>query len=187
MNANKKLYLYSGLAIALAVVSYIVITNKKNLVDSGVNTSTDEEGNVVVTPTGEIIDEEQAIIPDTLREILKKDSAKATVDLINKPIYTKIDGVKVRYENFVNNGIINNIMSTITNTGTLLGNIIEVKDDKGKLKNSDGRVLKWFRIKPSKIALEDMNRNKGFLTHVFLPESTAPIFTSKVLPLPVQI
>ena len=29
MNSDKKLYLYSGLAIALSVVAYVVITRKK--------------------------------------------------------------------------------------------------------------------------------------------------------------
>jgi len=174
MNADKKLYLYSGLAIAVAVVSYMIITHKKKgSVSSSEGTGgADGSGNVAVTSTGEVISQEQSIIPDTLKEILKKDSGKATVVLINKPIYTKIDDVKARYENFVNNGILNNVMSTITNRGTLLGTVIEVKDDKGKLKNLDGRVFKWFKIKPSQIALDDMNRNKSFLTHVFLPEST---------------
>jgi hypothetical protein len=47
-----------------------------------------------------------------------------------------------------------------------------VVDDKGKLTNSDGRILKWFKVKPSQLALNDMNRNKSFLTHKFLAEST---------------
>ena len=31
MNSDKKLYLYSGLAIALSVVAYVVITRKRKL------------------------------------------------------------------------------------------------------------------------------------------------------------
>ena len=92
--------------------------------------------------------------------------------MINKPIYTKLDNVKVRNSNYVNNGLIDNVMSTITNRGLLLGNIIQVVEDKGKLKNNDGRVFKWFRIKPAQVTLDEMNRNKSFFTHVFLPEST---------------
>ena len=63
-------------------------------------------------------------------------------------------------------------MSTITNRGTLLGTVIQVVDDKGKLLNPQGKVYKWFRVKPAQITLDDMNRNKDFLTHVFLPDST---------------
>jgi len=174
MNADKKLYLYSGLAIASAVIAYFIITKKKPLIDSASEGTgvPDDSGTVGVTTTGEVVDQEQVLIPTTLVEILKKTATKATVDLINKPIYTKLDNVKVRSQNYVNNGIVDNIMSTITNKGTLLGTVIQVVDDKGKLTNSDGRILKWFKVKPSQLALNDMNRNKSFLTHKFLAEST---------------
>jgi hypothetical protein len=173
MNSDKKLYLYSGLAIAGAIVAYVIITKKKPLISNEEGSGVpDAETTVSVTTTGEVIDQNQVLIPTTLVEILKKTSAEATAKLINKPIYTKLDNVKIRRENFVNNGIINNIMSTITNRGTLLGNVIQVVDDKGKLTNPDGKVYKWFRIKPAQITLDDMNRNKGFLTHVFLPNTT---------------
>lgn len=173
MNEDKKLYLYSGLAIVGAIIAYVIITKKKPLVASSEGAGVpDEETTVAVTTTGEVIDQEQVVIPATLAEILKKTSAQATVALINKPVYTKLDDVKVRNENYVNNGFINNIMSTITNRGTLLGNVIQVVDDKGKLTNPDGKVYKWFKIKPAQITLDDMNRNKSFFTHVFLPNST---------------
>jgi len=173
MNSDKKLYLYTGLAIVGAIIAYAIITKKKPLPDSSEGAGIpDPETNVAVTTTGEVIDVEQVIIPATLTEILKKTSAQATVALINKPVYTKLDNVKVRYEPYVNNGFFNNIMSTITNKGTLLGNVKQVVDDSGKLTNPDGRVYKWFKIKPAKITLDVMNRNKDFLTHVFLPDST---------------
>ena len=173
MDSNKKLYLYSGLAIVASLVAYALITKKKTLPSSSEGTGIpDPETNVAVTTTGEVIDQEQTVIPATLTEVLKKNSAEATVALINKPVYAKLDNVKVRYEPFVNNGLINNVMSSITNKGTLLGNVIQVVDDKGKLQNADGRVWKWFKIKPAQITLDDMNRNKNFLTHVFLPNST---------------
>jgi hypothetical protein len=174
MNGDKKLYLYSGLAIVGAIIAYVIITKKKPLSD-GSSEGTgipDPETNVAVTTTGEVIDQNQVQIPTSLSEILKKTSAQATVALINKPVYTKLDDVKVRSENFVNNGIIDNVMSKITNRGTLLGNVIQVVDDKGKLVNNDGRVYKWFRIKPADITLNDMNRNKSLFTHTFLPDST---------------
>lgn len=173
MNGDKKLYLYSGLAILGAIIAYAIITKKKPLPNSSEGTGIpDPETNVAVTTTGEVVDIDQLIIPATLVEILKKTSAQATATLINKPVYTKLDNVKVRNEPYVNNGLINNIMSTITNRGTLLGNVIQVVDDKGKLTNSDGKVYKWFKIKPAQITLDDMNRNKDFLTHNFLLNTT---------------
>jgi hypothetical protein len=177
MNSDKKLYLYSGLAIVGALVAYVLITKKKPLSSSSEGTGTpDPETTVAVTTTGDVIDKNQVVIPTALAEILKKTSAQATVALINKPVYTKLDSVKVRNSNFVNNGFINNIMSTITNKGTLLGNVIQVVDDKGKLMNPEGKVYKWFKIKPAQITLDDMNRNKDFLTRNFLPEYKEVIF-----------
>jgi hypothetical protein len=174
MDSDKKLYLYSGLAIVGAIIAYVVIT-KKNPLSNNSNEGTgvpDPETNVAITTTGDVVDQEQIVVPTSLSEILKKTPAQATTALINKPIYTKLENVKVRYENYVNNGIINNVMSTITDRGFLLGNIVQVVEDKGKLKNNDGRVYKWFKIKPAQITLDEMNRNKGFFTHVFLPNST---------------
>lgn len=178
MNGDKKLYIYSGLAIAGAVVAYMLITKKKTLsTDSSEGSGTpDAETTVAVTTTGDVVDQTQVIIPSTLTEILKKNSSDATLALINKPIYTKLDEVKVRNSNFVNNGIVNNVMSTITNRGTNIGNVIQILEDKGKLKNSDGRIYKWFKIKPSQIALDDMNRNKGVFTPNFLPAYNREIF-----------
>ena len=104
MNGDKKLYLYSGLAIVGAIIAYAIITKKKPLPDSSEGTGIpDPETNVAVTTTGEVIDIEQVVIPATLAEILKKTSAEATVALINKPVYTKLDNVKVRNENLKQN------------------------------------------------------------------------------------
>ena len=169
MNSDKKLYLYSGLAVVGAIVAYALITNKKSTSSksSEGDVNNDPETTNAVTTTGDVIDIEQAEVPASLVEVLKTTSAKATTALINKSIYTKLDNVKVRYNNYVNNGFISNIASTITNKGTLLGNVVQVIDDKGKLKNTNGIVYKWFKIKPSQIAIDDMNRNKSFLTHTF--------------------
>jgi hypothetical protein len=178
MNGDKKLYLYSSLAILGAIVAYVIITKKKTMDSSGEGSGIPdaEETTVVTTTTGDVIDQTQVVIPQSLSEILKKTSAQATSALINKPIYTKLDGVKVRSENYVNNGFINNIWSTITDRKTLLGNVIQVVDDKGKLKNLDGRVYKWFKIKPDQSTLDEMNKNKDFLQSTFLPSWCKAIY-----------
>lgn len=169
MNSNKKLYLYSGLAIALAVGVYAVITKKK-LLPTTSNQDLQDSG--VVTSTGNTITKEQAEIPSDLLEILKKTSKEATTTLNGKPIYTKLPNVLVRRDNYVNNGFFNNVMSKITDSSFLLGNVIEVKEDKGLIKNADGRIYKWFRIKPNQATLNEMNENKDFLTSNFLPNTT---------------
>ena len=179
MEGDKKLYLYSGLAIVGAIIAYAIITKKKPLLDNSSSEGTgtpDPPSTIAITTTGEVVDQAQVAIPVTLADILKKTSAEATVALINKPVYTKLDDVKVRSSNYVNNGLFDNIMSTITNRKSLVGNVIQIVDDKGSLKNSDGRVYKWFRVKPAQVTLDEMNRNKSFLTHTFLPETTGEIY-----------
>ena len=87
MNGDKKLYLYSGLAVAGAIIAYVIITqNKSNSGTSSEGTGIpDPETTVGTTTTGEIVDVEQINIPKTLTPILNKTSAEATVALINKP------------------------------------------------------------------------------------------------------
>ena len=166
MNSNRKMYLYSGLAIAVSVVAYFVITKgKKPPPDHKKDVLPD-----VTTQTGDVITAEQAMIDAELKEMLNKTISEVNATLINKPVFTKLDNVKVRSSNFVNNGIVNNVMSSISNKGTLLGNIVAVFEDKGKLTNNDGKIFKWFKIKPAQVTLDDMNRNKDFLTRKFLPE-----------------
>jgi hypothetical protein len=114
MNSDKKLYLYSGLSILGAIILYAIITKKKALTPLLEGSGSGEpEGTVAVTSTGEVIDQAQVNIPANLAKILNKTSAEATIELINKPVYTKLDDVKVRNDRFVNNGIINNILSKI--------------------------------------------------------------------------
>jgi hypothetical protein len=174
MNNDKKIYLYSGLSIVGAIIAYVIITRKKPLLNDASEGSgeKDPETNISVSTTGEVVEQAQVVIPKSLSDILNKTTAQSTALLINKPIYTKLDNVKVRNSNYVNNGIIDNIMSTISSSGFLLGNVIQVVEDKGKLKNNEGRVYRWFKIKPAQITLDEMNKNKSFLTHVFLPNST---------------
>ena len=172
MNTDKKLYLYSGLAIALSVVAYVVITKKKKgSSDPSITVKPD-----VTTTTGDVISNEQAVIDSSLQEILNKSLSEANAILKGKPVFTKLDNVQVRNDSFVNNGIVNNIMSSISNKGTLLGNVIAVVEDKGRLTNTSGKVFRWLKIQPAQITLDDMNKNKDFLTRKFLPQYKEVIY-----------
>jgi hypothetical protein len=163
MKGINKTLIYSSVAVVGAVALYFLLTKKKEKPVTALDTqSSEEETGEVTTSTGDVIEQEQAILPPNLAEILKQSAELVTVQLKNKPVYSKVDEINVRDENFVNNGIVNNIISTISNKDTYLGTVISVVEDKGKLKNNQGRVYKWFKIKPSKEALDDMKKNKGF-------------------------
>ena len=85
MNSDKKLYLYSGIAIALSVVAYVVITRKKKL---DTDPSAIEVKPDVVTTTGDEISNEQAVIEPALAEILKLPLAQSKAKLLGKKIYS---------------------------------------------------------------------------------------------------
>lgn len=165
MDSNKKLYLYSGLAIALTVVAYVVITRKKTpTADSREGGAKDSETNAeTTTPTGDIITTEQAIIDSNLSEILNLPLAKIKSTTLNRRLYTKIDNVNPRTTPYVNNGAINNTYGgKIEFKDTLIGTVKDVVEDSGKLTNPKGNVYKWFKVSASKEAIDSVNNTKSW-------------------------
>jgi hypothetical protein len=61
MNSDKKIYVYSGVAIATTIVAYFVITKKSKLISKS---KVVEEK--VVTDTGSEIELDQALLPAEL-------------------------------------------------------------------------------------------------------------------------
>ena len=161
MNSDKKLYLYSGLAIALSVVDYVVITRKKKL-------DTDPISNVsedITTDTGDVVTVEQAVIDPALTEIIKLPLAQAKAKMLGKQIYTKLDNVNPRQSPYVNNGwLVNNgVGGRITQQDTLIGSVTDVVNDKGLLKNKSGNIYKWFKVNPSLIAIKQIKDDSNIL------------------------
>jgi len=162
MENNKKLYIYSGLAIAGAIVVYFLLNNKK--INGTQINSNDEENakeddiKTVTTDTGDVIDIGQAQIPKNLKDILDKSLVDAKKLLLNKSLYSKINDVNPRTQSFVNNGVFNNTFGgKITNKDTFIGNVKDVVEDTGKMKNLDGRVYKWFKLLASADAIKSIN------------------------------
>lgn len=162
MNSNQKLYLYSGLAIALSVVAYVVITEKKKLKSDPSKDTTEDEKNVE-TSTGDTITVEQAIIDKNLQEILDLPISNGKIKLLNKNIYTKLDNVTPRTTPFVNNGMVNNSYGgKIVDKDTKIGIVKDIVEDSGKLKNRKGNVYKWFKVLASKEAIDSINNSKSW-------------------------
>lgn len=161
MNA-KKVYVYSGLALVGALGLYIYISKKKENQLKLAQVVTTTEDDTIKTPTGDEIDVDQATIPKELENILSKPTAIASKLLINKEMVTKVNDVKARLDNFVNNGFINNILGELKTSGINVGKVVGVVDDKNGAKNPQGRIYKWFKIKPSQESINEMNRNKAW-------------------------
>lgn len=171
MSSDKKLYLYSGLAIALAVVAYVVITKKKpysGFTNDGSSEETQDD--VVVTPSGDTVTVEQTVIDPTLLQILELPLAQIKLKMLNQKIYTKLDNVNPRTTPDVNNGwfVNNSVGGKITNKGTLAGIVTDVSQDRGLMSNSKGRVYIWFKVKPSPEAVKQIKAD----SNVFIPTKT---------------
>lgn len=165
MNSDKKLYLYSGLAIASAILIYIVVTkNKKSPITSNETKDENEEA-IVVTPSGDTISEEQNTIQSDLQNILKLPLAQIKLKMLNQKLYTKVDNVNPRQTPYVNNGwfVNNGVGGRITQKGTFAGIVTDVSKDQGLLKNTNGNVYTWFKIKPSSEAIEQIKNDRNIL------------------------
>jgi hypothetical protein len=162
MNSDKKLYLYSGLAIALSVVAYVVIVRKKK---SDTDPSSKEVKPDVTTSTGDEISNEQAVLDPTITEIIKLPLAQAKAKLIGKNIYTKVDNVNPRRTPYVNNGLFvnNSVGGRITQKNSLIGSVTDVVNDKGLLKNNTGAIYKWIKVKPSLDAIKQIKDDSSIL------------------------
>ena len=161
MNSDKKLYLYSGLAIALSVVAYVVITKKKK-------SDTDPTTNVqpdVTTPTGDVISGEQAVIDPTLTDIIKLPLAQAKAKMLGKDIYAKVENINPRQTPYVNNGwfVNNGVGGRITQKDTLIGTVTDVVNDSGSLRNNSGAIYKWFKVNPSTEAVKQIKDDSNIL------------------------
>lgn len=163
MNSDKKLYMYSGVAIATAIVAYFVITRKSK---SNSNNVIVEEK--VVTDTGSEISLEQALLPAQLESIFKLPLKEAVKKLGNKNIYTKVTDVMARKTPNVNNGILNNTWGLISNKDTLVGRVTAIAEDKNGAKNSDGRIYKWVKVNLSSDAKKsiDASEKESFLNRI---------------------
>ena len=161
MNNDKKIYLYSGLAIALSVVAYIVITKKKKL-DSDPTKAIQSD---VTTQTGDVITGEQAVIDPTLAEIIKLPLAQVKTKMLGKSIYAKVENINPRQTPYVNNGwfVNNGVGGRITQKDTFIGNVTDVVNDSGSLHNNGGSIYKWFKVNPSTEAIKQIKDDSNIL------------------------
>jgi hypothetical protein len=167
MNSDKKLYVYSGVAIAAAIAAYFVITKKSKL--NRKDTIVEE---TVVTDTGFEISIEQALLPTQLQPIFKLPLKEAVKILGNKNVYTKVDNVTARKSPFVNNGILNNRWGTISDKKTLVGRVTAIAEDKNGAKNADGRTYKWVKVNLSANAKKSIGASENYTIPAYVREDT---------------
>ena len=151
---DKKLYMYSGVAIASAIVAYFLITRKSKT--SGKDALIEE---TVITDTGSEIPVEQAILPVELEAVFNLPLKEAVRKIGNKNVYTKVADVKARKGANVNNGFVNNAYGTIADKNTNVGKVIAISEDANGAKNVKGRVYKWVKVNLTKEARKALNES----------------------------
>lgn len=151
---DKKLYMYSGVAIASAIVAYFLITRKSKT--SGKDALIEE---TVITDTGSEIPVEQAILPVELEAVFNLPLKEAVRKIGNKNVFTKVADVKARKGANVNNGFVNNAYGTIKDKNTNVGKVIAISEDENGAKNVKGRVYKWVKVNLTKEARKALNES----------------------------
>ncbi len=166
MKADKKTYLISSLIVIGSIAGYFIITknkNKKSAKDTSDDFQSDSES------TTQIIDFDQEQIPITLIDTFNSTLAVARKNLIGKKIYSKVANIKARRSDWVNDGLINNVLGLVPSKNIYLGTINNVYEDATNSKNASGRVYKWVRLKLSEQALTAMkNADNSFFTDIKL-------------------
>lgn len=161
MENNKKIYLYSGLAVVISVIMYIGITKRKKY-------NTDPTNDVqpdVTTKTGDVITSEQAIIDLKLQDIFKLPLSQVKSKMLGKEIYSKLENINPRQTPFVNNGwfVNNGVGGRIVEKDTLIGIVTDVVNDRGLLSNNNGNVYKWLKVNPSTEAIQQIKDDSNIL------------------------
>jgi uncharacterized protein YxeA len=70
--------------------------------------------------------------------------ATKTLNAVGKKAYTAAADTNVRDQAYVNNGIINNIVTTLPKKGTLVGKVINTKADTMGGVNSKNKAWVWY-------------------------------------------
>jgi hypothetical protein len=149
---DKKLYMYSGVAIAMAIVAYFVITRKAKQKSGEAKV---EE--TVVTNTGSEITLDQAVLPAQLSVIFNLPLREAVKKIGNKNVFTKVPNVNARKGANVNNGFVNNSYGVIAEKNINVGKVIALAEDLNGAKNSDGRIYKWVKVNLTQDARKSIN------------------------------
>lgn len=126
----------------------------------------DKKSNKSKNSEKEKIPEDEDVISDDQKKVPDKIKAATLNQTLAKgmKVFAKLDGIKGRSQNFVNNGFINNIIWEGENQGEYLGIVDSSANDQGKMVNDAGKIYTWFKVKLDRKAWDRNNNNKNFLT-----------------------
>lgn len=156
---NKKYLIYGGIGVVVLIAVYYATKSTKQ-------PTTDEEGIASEDKPTSSTDKtkEQTTIDPKLATI--KQQKNWLKNVIGKNVYSKLDNVKLRTSEVVNDGLINNLYGSVDKSGTLLGVVTTAYLDKGRATNLATKApYNWFQIKLSDGVYDDIQKNqKNFAT-----------------------
>jgi hypothetical protein len=83
---------------------------------------------------------------------------------IGMKIYSKVDGVKIRTQAMVNDGLLNNVYDTVPTKNTLMGKIVRiVVGPKDQINPATKRPYNWFSFQLDKALYQTMQKNRWFI------------------------
>jgi hypothetical protein len=155
---NKKYLIYGAVGVVVLIAIYYATKSPDQPTNDEGIPSEDEP-----TSSSDKTKEQITIDPKLASITQQKNWVK---NVIGKSVYSKLDNVKLRKNEFVNDGLINNLYGEVEKKDTLLGVVKGAYLDKGKATNPATKSpYNWFQIKLSDAVYEDIQKNqKNFAT-----------------------
>lgn len=148
-----KITLYSLLGLG-AILGASLLLKGKGDDDKG-----DEENKEADVEDPDAITEEQKKVPPKIQ------SAAANKSVANgMRVFAKLNAIKGRSQNYVNNGYINNIIWEGDNAGEYLGTVTTTAKDRENSADDKGKIYTWFKVTLDRKAWDRYNNTKSFLT-----------------------
>jgi hypothetical protein len=151
---NKKYLIYGSIGVVVLIALYYAtkspnkpITDEENVESEGDPTTSKDKT------------KEQTTLDPKLASITQEKNWVKNIK--GKNIYSKLDNVKLRKNEYVNDGIINNLYGTVDNNGTLLGVAVGAYLDRGKATNPVTKApYNWLQIKLADSVYNDIQKNQ---------------------------
>lgn len=150
---NKKYLIYGGIGVVVLIAVYYATKSPAQPITDEASTS---EGD---PETGKDKTKEQITIDPKLASITQEKNWVKNIK--GKNIYSKLDNVKLRKTEVVNDGVINNLYGTVDKSGTLIGVAVSAYLDKGKATNPITKApYNWIQIKLADSVYKDIQKNQ---------------------------
>ena len=151
---NKKYLIYGSIGVVVLIAIYYATKSPDSPTTDEETTSSEGEPTSGTDKT-----KEQTTIDTKLASITQQKNW--VKNLIGKSVYSKLDNVKLRKTEVVNDGLINNLYGTVDKNGTLLGSVVAAYLDKGKATNPVTKSpYNWMQIKLADAVYNDIQKNQ---------------------------